>query len=100
MDANPGSTAVVVCDLEKVAEPQPAHLQNEEVKQDKWGDSGAAMVTRRTNGVLSTSSSAERKRAFLANHLQTAASVGFSPPMTQSPPSGYSPPSALLPRPQ
>ena len=39
-----------MCDLKKAAKPQPAHLQNEEIKQDKWGDSGAAMVIRRTNG--------------------------------------------------
>lgn len=68
LDANPGSIAIELCDLEKVAKPQPTHLQNEEVAQDKWGASGAAMVTRGTNGVLSTRSGAKKKRA-LANCL-------------------------------
>lgn len=26
-----------LCDLEKVAKPQPTHLQNEGMGQDKWG---------------------------------------------------------------
>ena len=69
LDANPGSTAAAVCDLKKAAKPQPAHLKNEEIKQDKWGDSGAAMVIRRTNGVLSTSSSAKKKKGFLSKSL-------------------------------